>query len=400
MYKFFKNQNMTTQKNIKHLLIVAIVASSIMFMINFDAAYAHLSFQIVPGSGVFKGSGGSITSGTGSAPTNGNHTIRIVIGETDEPAYTGGIHDLEIRMTHMQTSFGVNNAHKDQTKVAYQTSDFSPVGKVLKVDAYFFPASTLYSYTAGGKALYGGVKYDNSNSNPGANTAGFWCDSSGTVTSNVLTGNAYNCVPNSGGSFGYTDSRTNMFAKPLSAHEVPTGFNLDGTYRQNTRQHYTQQGLTLYHIYGSLNYYNDTSIGLTNINMWTDGKNIKTLSLSQGTNYTNSVKQTYTGNIANRTATISSGFGLSNFTSSPGGGYSQGIAWPDDSAGTNEQTYPTDIRTAIGQIRDNTWDIWNVLEQITNGLNAMSDFLPKVQDHTPRNYTNPGPTSSGQYTFP
>ncbi|MBM3906278.1 MAG: hypothetical protein FJ354_06355 [Thaumarchaeota archaeon] len=191
-----------------------------------------------------------------------------------------------------------------------------------------------------------------------------------------------------------------MFAKPLSAHEVPTGFNLDGTYRQNTRQHYTQQGLTLYHIYGSLNYYNDTSIGLTNINMWTDGKNIKTLSLSQGTNYTNSVKQTYTGNIANRTATISSGFGLSNFTSSPGGGYSQGIAWPDDSAGTNEQTYPTDIRTAIGQIRDNTWDIWNVLEQITNGLNAMSDFLPKVQDHTPRNYTNPGPTSSGQYTFP
>jgi hypothetical protein len=393
---------MITQKNIKRLLIVVTVASSVMFMINFDAAYAHMSFDIVPGSGVFKGSGGSISSGTGTAPTNGNHTVRIVIGETDEPAYTGGIHDLEIRMTHMQTSFGVNNAHRDQTKTAYQQSDFSPTGKVLKVDTYFYPASTLYSYTDGGKALYGGVKYDNSGTNPGANTAGFWCNSSGTVSSNVLTGNANNCVPNAGGSFGYTDSRTGMFGRPLSAHEVPAGFNLDGTYRQSTRQHYTQQGLTLYHVYGSINYYNDTSIGLTNINLWTDGKNIKTLSLSQGTNYTNNVKQTYTGSVANRTATISGGFGLGNFTSSPTtNGYSQGIAWPDNSAGTNEQTYPTDIRTAIGQIRDNTWDIWNVLEDIANAINTLNPVPGNpIADQTPRNYTNPGPTSNGQYTFP
>lgn len=393
---------MITQKNIKHLLIVAIVASSVMFMINFDAAYAHMSFDIVPGSGVFKGSGGSISSGTGTAPTNGNHTVRVVIGETDEPAYTGGIHDLEIRMTHMQTSFGVNNAHKDQTKTAYQQSDFSPTGKILKVDAYFYPASTLYSYTSGGKALYGGVKYDNSGTNPGANTAGFWCNSSGTVSSNVLIGNANNCVPNAGGSFGYTDSRTDMFGRPLAAHEVPIGFNLDGTYRQSTRQHYTQQGLTLYHVYGSINYYNDTSIGLTNINLWTDGKNIKTLSLSQGTNYTNNVKQTYTGSVTNRTATISGGFGLGNFTSSPTtNGYSQGIAWPDNSAGTNEQTYPTDIRTAIGQIRDNTWDIWNVLEDIANAINTLNPVPGNpIADQAPRNYTNPGPTSNGQYTFP
>lgn len=393
---------MTTQRNIRYLLLVAIVASSIMFMIGFDDAYAHLSFNIVPGSGTFKGSGGSISSGTGNAPTNGNHTVRIVIGETDEPAYTGGFHDLEIRMTHMQSSFGVNNAHKDQTKDAYQQSDFSSTGKVLKVDAYFFPASTLYSYTVGGKALYGGVKYDNSGTNPGANTAGFWCNSSGTISSNVLTGNANNCIPNAGGTFGYTDSRTNMIARPLAAHEVPIGFNLDGTYRQSTRQHYTQQGLTLYHIYGSVNYYNDTSIGLTNINMWTDGKNIKTLSLSQGTNYTNNVKQTYTGSTSNRTATISGGFGLGNFTSSPTtNGYSQGVAWPDNSAGTNEQTYPTDIRTAIGQIRDSTWDIWNVLEDIANAINSLNPApTDPIADQTPRNYTNPGPTSNGQYTFP
>jgi hypothetical protein len=392
---------MTTQKNIKYLLLVVIAASSIMLMIGLDAAYAHMSFTMVPGSGSFKGSGGYISSGTGNAPTNGNHTIMVVIGETYEPAYRGEIHDLEIRMTHQQTSFGAINAHKDQTNTAFQQSDFSPTGKVLKVDTYFFPASTLYSYNTGGKALFGGVKYDNSGTNPGAGTAGFWCNSSGTVSSNVLIGNANNCIPNAGGAFGYIDSRIGMFARPLSAHEVPTGFNLDGTYRQSTRQHYTQQGLTLYHVYGSINYYNDTSIGLTNINLWTDGKNIKTLSLSQGTNYTNNVKQTYTESVSNRTTTISGGFGLSNFTSSPTtNGYSQGIAWPDNSGGTNEQTYPTDIRTAIGQIRDNTWDIWNVLEQITNGLNAMTDFTPKAPDHTPRNYTNPGPTSSGQYTYP
>lgn len=392
---------MTTQKNIRYLLLVVIAASSISLMIGLEAAYAHMSFTMVPGSGSFKGSGGYISSGTGVAPTNGNHTVTVVIGETDEPAYTGGIHDLEIRMTHTQTSFGVGNAHKDQTKTAYQQSDFSATGKVLKVDAYFFPASALTVQSTGAKALFGGVYFSNATNNPGSNTAGFWCDDPGTANNNnVMKGNAFNCVPNSGGSFGYTDSRTGMFARPLAAHEVPIGFNLDGTYRQSTRQHYTQQGLTLYHVYGSINYFNDTSVGLTNINLWTDGKNIKTLSLSQGTNYTNNAKQTYTGSVANRTATISGGFGLGNFTSSPDNGYSQGLAWPDNSGGTNEQMYPTDIRTAIGQIRDNTWDIWNVLEQIANGLNAMTDFTPKAPDHTPRNYTNPGPTSSGQYTFP
>lgn len=393
---------MIMHNNIKHLLIVAIVSSTIMFMTNFDAVYAHQRFSFVPGSGSFKGSGGYISSGTGIAPTNGNHTIVFVMGETDEPALTGGYHDAEMRMTHPQTSFGLGNAHKDQTKSAYQQSDFSSSGKILKVDTYFYPASTLTVQATGAKALFGGVYFSNATTNPGSNSAGFWCDDPGLANNNnVMQGNAYNCVPNAGGTFGYTDSRIGMFARPLAAHEVPIGFILDGTYRQSTRQYYTQQGLTLYHVHGSINYFNDTSVGLTNINLWTDGKNIKTLSLSQGTNYTNNVKQTYTGSVANRTATISGGFGLANFTSSPGGGYSQGVAWPDNSAGTNEQTYPTDIRTAIGQIRDNTWDIWNVLEDIANAINSLNPVPTNpIADQAPRNYTNPGPTSNGQYTFP
>jgi hypothetical protein len=114
--------------------------------------------------------------------------------------------------------------------------------------------------------------------------------------------------------------------------------------------------------------------------MWIDGRNVKTLSMAaaNGAN--------------NRTYTVSSGFGLNNMTTS--------VYWPDADGGVTENTHPANLRKAIGQIRDNTWDIWNVLEQISNGLNAMLDFTPKIPDHTPRNYTNPGPTSNGQYTFP
>ena len=394
---------MIMKYSVCRLLILTISISGILIVENFDSACAHLSFSFVPGSGTFKGSGGSITDGIGRAPTNGNHTVSVVIGETDEPTYTGGYHDLEMKITHPQSSFGVNNAHKDQTNTAYRQSEFLAAGKVMKVDTYFFPSSALYSYTTNAKQLYGGVKYDTvTSANPGPNTAGFWCSNAGTITDNVLTGNAYNCVPNSGGTYGFTDSRTGMFIRNLQANEVPTGFVLDGAYRQSTRQYYTQQGLTLYHIYGSINYFNDTSIGLTNINLWTDGKNIKTVSLSQGTNYTSNVLQTYTGLTANRTTTISSSFGLGNFTSSPTvNGYSQGTAWPDDSAGTNEETYPTDIRKALGQIRDNTWDIWNVLELLTNSLRGVTGFVSDIMpDHVPRNYTSPGPTNSGKYTFP
>jgi hypothetical protein len=168
-----------------------------------------------------------------------------------------------------------------------------------------------------------------------------------------------------------------MFFRPLGAAEQ-SGTGLQ--YRQNTRQYYTEQGLTLYHVYGAINYFNDTGIGLTKINMWIDGRNVKTLSMAAAN-----------GN-NNRTYTVNSGFGLNNMTTS--------VYWPDADGGVTENTHPTNLRKAIGQIRDNTWDIWNVLEQISNGLNAITDFTPKVPDHTPRNYTNPGPTSSGQYTFP
>jgi hypothetical protein len=160
-----------------------------------------------------------------------------------------------------------------------------------------------------------------------------------------------------------------------------------GQYRQNTRQFYTENGITLYHVYGKINYFNDTAIGPIPINAWFDGKNTKRVSVCES--------------VAANTAACVNGDTTYNKTYAPSGGFGLGnktdIYWPDTAT---ENTHPTNLRKAIGTIRDNSWDIWNVLEQISNGLNAMADFLPKVPDHTPRNYTNPGSTNNGQYTFP
>jgi hypothetical protein len=296
------------------------------------------------------------------------------MGETFEPAFTDEYHDIELTLTHDLTQFGLGNAYKDQTKTAYQASDFSPSGKVFLVETYFYPASALVN-SAGDKLPIGGIKPGTSAGD--SNTYGFYCANGGTISSGVLTGNAYNCVANAGGAYGYTDKRTGMFMRPLNAAE---GMSKDGQYRQSTRQFYTEQGLTLYHLYGRINYFNDTGVGLTKINLWTDGKNIKTLSMAAA------------DGSGNRTYTISSGFGLGNKTS---------VYWPGASAGVTDNTYPTNLRKAIGTIRDNTWDIWNVLEQITNALRGVGGFIQEaVPDHTPRNYTNPGPTNNGQYTFP
>jgi len=369
MLKMYK----TTSKNT--ITILTLTVASILFVTSSSEAFGHVSFQFVPGNGA---SGAGCTVGP---CVSANHTVSFVLGETFEPAFVDTYHDAELTLTHVLTNLRLGNAHKDQTATAFSASDFSSTGKVLKVDTYFYPSTKLVS-TAGALSPTGGVKHSTGNGdgsladNPGANAVGLFCDT-GTIASGQLIGNAYNCVPNQGGTFGYTDKREGMFFRPLGAAEQ-SGTGLQ--YRQNTRQYYTEQGLTLYHVYGAINYFNDTGIGLTKINMWVDGRNVKTLSMAAAN-----------GN-NNRTYTVNGGFGLNNMTTS--------VYWPDADGGVTENTHPTNLRKAIGQIRDNTWDIWNVLEQISNGLNAINEFIPKVPDHTPRNYTNPGPTSSGQYTFP
>jgi hypothetical protein len=364
MSKDNTNRNITITLTATTLIAILVLSTS-------GDAFGHASFRFVPGNGA---SGAGCTVGT---CVDANHTVNFVIGETFEPAFTDSYHDLEVTLTHIMTNFRLGNAHKDQTAAATAASDFSSSGKVFKVDTYFYPASKLVN-TAGEPSLAGGVKAKTTSgldTNP--DNVGFSCGNVDSVASGVLTGNSYNCAPNEGGTYGYVDKREGMFLRAIGAAEQ-SGSGLQ--YRQNTRQYYVEQGLTLYHVHGSINYFNDTGIGLTKINLWIDGRNIKTLSMAaaDGSN--------------NRTYTVSGGFGLNNMTTS--------VYWPDADGGVTENTHPTNLRKAIGQIRDNAWDIWNVLEQISNGLNAITEFLPKVPDHTPRNYTNPGSTDNGQYTFP
>jgi hypothetical protein len=142
----------------------------------------------------------------------------------------------------------------------------------------------------------------------------------------------------------------------------------------------------LYHIYGELNYFNDTGIGPVPINIWTDGANVKKASWCEGlaANKAACISGTTTYNIT-LPGSVSGGFGLANRTS---------VYWPDTAT---ENTHPSNIRKAVGSIRDNTFDIWNVLEDITDALRTVSGFGP-VQDHVPRNSTNSGAPSS--YTYP
>jgi hypothetical protein len=319
-----------TQKDNPVLFIVIVVIGVIFLVTTAHSAYAHFSFDIKPGA-------------------NGNHTVRITLGETKEPAYVDEEHNLETTLTHRLTNLRVGNAHLSQT---------NPTTQKMFVDTYFYPSSVLV--TSGGvPSITGGVP------------AMTGCNGSD-------AGDPFNCVPGT----GHTDSRIRMNLSTISVNEGGT----TGQYKQATRQLYTEQGRTLFHIYGELNYFNDTGIGPVPINIWTDGANIKRASWCEGLAAN---KAACVGGDAtyNKTlpGSVSGGFGLANRTD---------IYWPDTAT---ENTHPSNIRKAIGSIRDNTFDIWNVLEEITDALRTVTGF-GSVQDHVPRNSTNSGAPSS--YTFP
>jgi hypothetical protein len=322
---------MANNDNSMLLIVIAIVGVVLLVTTSHDA-YAHFNFNIKPGGNI-------------------NHTIRVNLGETNEPAFPDAEHNLQVTLTHRITNLNVGNAHLSQT---------NPATQKMFVDTYFYPSSVLVT-SGGALSPTGGV--------PPMTGAG--CTSTG--------GDPKNCVPGA----GYTDSRIRQNLTPIPASEG----GVIGQYKQSIRQLYTEQGKTLYHIYGELNYFNDTGIGPIPINIWTDGVNVKKGSWCEGS--AANIANCRTGTSHNVTLTPpGGGFGLGNMTS---------IYWPGSAAGVTENTHPTNIRKAIGSIRDNTFDIWNVLEEITDALRTVSGFGP-VQDHVPRNSTNSGAPSS--YTYP
>ncbi len=298
---------MTKLHDTRSLILVASIAICAVLMITAtNEAFAHMNFEFKPGNNV-------------------NNTLRVVVGETKEPAFTDEEHNLEFTITHKMTNLRLGNAHRSQT---------NPATTVLFTDTYFYPQNVLTS--AGGVPTMTGC-------------------TEATTSGNVQTGKPSNCLP----APGWTDRR---LAKGITTISVNDGGTV-GQYRQADRQFYTQQGRTLYHVYGSLNYFNDTEIGLIPINTWFDGKDIKMTSVFEGS----------TSNSANNhTVTISSGFGLGNKTSQ---------YWPGASAGVTEQTHPTNIRQAVGTIRDNNWDVFNFLRDIAATINAITGGeSPAVSD--------------------
>lgn len=323
-----------TNKNSSVLLIVLVVIGVSFLVTSFPSALAHLSFDVKPGANV-------------------NQTIRLTIGETAEPVFTDEYGNLELTITHRLSNLRVGAAHLSQT---------SPTTQKMFVDTYFYPASTLV--TGGVPSISGGVP------------AMTGCTGG--------TQEPFNCIPG----IGWTDRRSAMNLSPISVNEGGT----TGQYKQATRQLYTEQGKTLYHIYGELNYFNDTAIGPIPINIWVDGNQVKKASWCEG--LAANMTACITGNTSyNKTAqgVTLSGFGQANMT---------GDYWPGSAAGVTENTHPTNIRKAIGSIRDNTFDIWNVLEEITDALRTVTGFGTDspIADYVPRNSTNSGAPSS--YTFP
>ncbi len=318
-----------TNKNISVLLIVLAIIGVSFLAASIPSALAHLSFDIKPGANV-------------------NQTVRVTLGETAEPVFTDEYGNLEMTLTHRLSNMRVGGAHLSQT---------SPTTQKMFVDTYFYPSNVLVT-SGGALSISGGVP------------AMTGCTGG--------TQEPFNCIPGS----GYTDSRIKMNLSPISVNENGAA----GQYRQATRQLYTEQGKTLYHIYGELNYYNDTGIGPVPINIWTDGTNVKKASWCEGlaANKAACISGTTTYNKTTQGVTLS-GFGQNNMTAD---------YWPDTAT---ENTHPTNIRKAIGSIRDNTFDIWNVLEEITDALRTVSGF-GSVADYVPRNSTNSGAPSS--YTFP
>ncbi|MEO9363468.1 MAG: hypothetical protein ABI348_06160 [Nitrososphaera sp.] len=166
----------------------------------------------------------------------------------------------------------------------------------LKVDAYFYPKGTTPSI---------------SGSDPGPFTAGA----------------------------GWTDKKENQ--------NVSAQFGKLGSY-QAANQYYTKAGLTLYHIYGVINYFKDAEIP---IDIWTDGQN---------------VKKGFSGPTA---LTFSGSFGLHDLTAE---------YWPGSAGGVTADNYPDSVRGTLGTLKDdvsttktNTVDIFNFLRGIAEGINQL-----------------------------
>lgn len=286
----------------EHLTFVLLAAIGIpLLSLGVQEASAHGNFEVVFGG-------------------NTNQTLRFVIGETGEPAYVDGVHNMEMRVTDKLTGLPNTVAVK-----------FNNGTNSLKLDTWFYPKNLL----VGGSL--DGAPYLIDADGGGAGV----CNTS---TTNDVQSAAAGGIGGCGPAPGFTDSEA------TGTRYVSSVFGKVGEYTGAT-QYYTQYGRTLYHFYGQVNYFQNSPEKMANIDVWYDGKTIKVA-------YINGVP-----------ATINGGFGLADITQVywPGpGGASVGTS------GITNATTPDNLRNAIGQDRNNGIDMWNFLRDIAIAINSIT----------------------------
>ncbi|WP_337862479.1 hypothetical protein [Nitrososphaera sp.] len=230
-------------------------------------------------------------------PSDPNRGVKLTVGETSEPAYDDEFHNIDIIIRDKLTNMPVGNAHKKLDGT-----------QGLKVDSYFYPKGTTPSVTG---------------TEPGPLSPG----------------------P------GFTDKKLDQSVRPQ--------FGKLGSYSASS-QFYTKVGLTLYHIYGVVNYYGDAEIP---VDVWVAGDGHHGLAVKRGVS-------------GSTTVTWSGGFGLGDRSDS---------YWPGSDGGVTTSNYPENIRDTLGSIKSdiaqlkadvaatktNTVDIFNFLRQIAEGINQL-----------------------------
>lgn len=291
----------------EHLTFVLLAAIGIpLLSLSVQEASAHGNFEVVFGG-------------------NTNQTLRLVIGETGEPAYVDGMHNMEMRVTDKLTGLPNTVAVK-----------FNNGTNSLKLDTWFYPKNLLVD----GGSL-DGAPYLIDADGGGAGV----CNTS--TTANVQSATAGG-IGGCGPAPDFTDSEA------TGTRFVSSVFGKVGEYT-GASQYYTQYGRTLYHFYGHVNYFQNSPEAMAPIDVWYDGKTIKVA-------YINGVP-----------ATINGGFGLADITQ---------VYWPGPggasigTSGITNATTPDNLRNAIGQDRNNGIDIWNFLVDITNAINTIAGITP------------------------
>ena len=210
--------NVMKKLNLCYVLCITVLV--IAGMSTLEEAYAHASWYV-------------------PHPDDVNKTIRLVVGETKEPAFADELHNIEIKIEDKNTKLPVTNAYLDA--VSLKDSPRYTWNQSLFVDAYFYPRGT----------------------SPAVNDHPDCTD---------VTKYKKNSEDTSYGCSSDGNEKASKIAQKVRGQHGRAG------YYQADYQWYSEPGKTLYHVYGHINYFNDVLIP---VSLWTDGGAVSIISNGQ-----------------------------------------------------------------------------------------------------------------------